>query len=1381
MSTIVEQLNASRRDALVAYAKGNVARKFRSAGYSTSELGQLLAHDVEDGVEVQTSPVADAIRTAQRYVTGIYNKMDPGYRDVDFPKTELSDWEWFYREYSNWSARTSIEFYPENFMTSDLRFSKTRLFESLEMYIDQGRLTNDTVLAGVQEYVREFEGIANLDVLSCCMDSHSPPDGNYCFVARDRVPPYGLHWRKAQVALTHQCTGLNPTDWSEYTPIDVPLPEHFVDVRPVWWNGQLWLVWVEWHEPLVRDVDGEPVIDVPSRLEIQAAVKRENDHWSAPWTLHSVESENNQGWLIATVVADDLQPRGALTVDFINDKGTIIRATRDVLLRPLKDHPLAFPLLTRFVFPHRDIVQRPVSFRGTVSISPAAAETPGSLVGKYGLHVVACRSAGKDYVLVRAYCDPLNSVAKAKAKNKTRTRREANADFELTLENRNTDDPSPIKQSLSDQGGWEFTAVMEISRSAGSFTELSFLLGGTETNKGTFGRDRFKVKVETPLSFAPQPSLVLSNAQGAQFLRFNQSDYALRAVRLNTLFAAALVAAAAISIEAVLDWAMQFFVEPELDAGTPIFEPNGCFDGANGLYFWELFYHLPEYVAWRLTDEGRHQEAQDWLHYIFNPALPEVAAHLSPESEFKPDPMKAWWRCRPLVSQGHIGCGAARVADPVAIGYEKPRHFRIYIFMAYVANLMAWGDRFYRNFTSDSLEVARSHYLRAQHLMGTPPVVVTATRWVPKTLKDLLEDTKQRTVLEEFERSCPVNSAQLPSRSGTAPWLGVIGTENFRLPINAETIRAYELPGQRLFNLRHGLTIDGVPGNLPLFQPKGDPRQLLSALASGGSAPSLSMAGRVADTRRRWSYLFDVAMSGVATLQEWGNRVQSLLQECDNAEMLELERGHLVAMGEYARVMQEQTIEQLLATQAALEQSQRMAQERADEFSRRHAENISPKEYSVMELMNAARETNLLSTVLTTVGGGLDALPVIFGLATGGMRPSGIPNAAAAVLQITSMASSMSAEKSAAIEGYRRRAEDWDHTRKQALAEVKVFEAQINAHKLGLEAARTGLAQTIKSTEQALVQFEFVQKRAAGLPLYRWLLSQYKVLYYKAYDAVLGLCRSAETALKVETGNYDLQFIRPNMWQDDKHGLTSGDWLRLDMLLMQTHHAQHREYRLEITRTFSLKELFDDPLDPQDAFTDWETARGSLVSNGVLNFKITQLRLDRDYPGLFCRQIDGIELTFPAVTGAWQDIHARLLQTGSVTLVKPAIGAVKYLHTPESSAPPAEVVFNILSGQSIALSSGINDSGLVTLKPDDGGLKPFEYTGAVSQYRLSFPYPDESGQSQILNSITDVIVRVRYTAKDGGPVFTRSVQDLVKRALDPEKKASLSKSSRGRK
>ncbi|WP_232370375.1 hypothetical protein [Xenorhabdus lircayensis] len=74
----------------------------------------------------------------------------------------------------------------------------------------------------------------------------------------------------------------------------------------------------------------------------------------------------------------------------------------------------------------------------------------------------------------------------------------------------------------------------------------------------------------------------------------------------------------------------------------------------------------------------------------------------------------------------------------------------------------------------------------------------------------------------------------------------------------------------------------------------------------------------------------------------------------------------------------------------------------------------------------------------------------------------------------------------------------------------------------------------------------------------------------------------------------------------------------------------------------------------------------------------------------------------------------------------------------------------------ISLSNGMNDSGMFTLNFDDERFLPFEGAGVESSWTFAF-----TNQTQNIDSLTDVILHVRYTAKVGSSAFGNAVQKLL--------------------
>ncbi|MEA1027398.1 neuraminidase-like domain-containing protein [Pseudomonas sp. N-137] len=1340
----LSDLLEKRRTALIEYSLGHVEKSGQNPPYNflrtPADLFELLRLDPLDSYPVQSSWVAEATSCAQQFIHAAYRKLEPGYADTEFDKRDLATWE-LYNNYPDWSALQMIALYPENFINPFVRQRKTSLFKTLENNLNQAHLNSDSVQVALQEYLQTFEQTCNLDVLSSYMDSASPARADYYFVGRQRVPPYQYFWRKAEVELSPTCPAINPAAWSEWLPVDTPTGVTILDIRPVFWSGRLCLVWAEWQYK-VESVD-EDDVSLPHRLDIKVAFMAQNGRWSAPLSLHSSvhDDDLSQGArLIATVWADPYNPKGKLGVFLTNAEDSLkVFAVRDVLFRPVAWDDggwLEHSALKRFVT--AETVQHPLMNQPTMVTS---VERTGSLTPYLSLQAVVFRDASTDMdkLFVQGYCRPTGLTGEAT--------------FDLTLQN-SADDPPPISGSFPLAGGWS-TEWQEFQRESGSWPEpTTFSFGHTATTGG-YGRNKFELTIINVTKFAPV-SLLKNSLDAAQFLSLNQPELTLKYARLNSLFGPELVQRSNISVEAVLDWDTQFLPEPPPESQT-ISEPNGAFDGANGLFFWELFFHLPHLVATRLRTEDRFLEAQKWLHYLFDPQAPADPAN---DPQY-PNPKPKYWRCRPLNSNGNLGCETQAPTDPDAIGYSAPRHFQILVFSEYVKNLLAWGDWYYRQLTRDSLVAAKLCYVQAEFLMGKAPAVRTVNRWETDTVDSLMNKSRSRPALEQFEQSLAFSLADFPAAAEAPPLLGLLANEPFKAPINEQLLALYDLPGQRLHNLRNNLTLDGKPLDTPLFSPPTDPNALLRDLAAGGVGAPRPMGGRLVVGAFRWRTTFEVALRAVQALQDHGAQVLRLLEQRDQAEQQELQQNHLVELGSYAQTVQEQNITQLQASRTALQQSRAVAEERATAYERLYNENVSKVEYEVMESLQLSKILALTSASIKPAGAVIASMPNIFGLAAGGHRLEKIADAVCFGLDVASSVLQMDADKQATTESYRRRREEWLLQRNQAQAEVRALDAQITAQTHAVSAAQTTLDQTLLANNQALTVYNFIKKRASNAELYGWLLGQFKALHYQAYDAVVSLCLSAQASLSAETGDYDSQIPLPQVWLDNRHGLTAGEHLRGHLMRMEREYLQRFERRLELVKTISLRQLFDDASDPQAPNSSWASALDQLRTKGTLEFKLSQLLFDRDHPGHYCRQISSVEVDLPVLIGPYEHVRATLLQISSMTATKASLPAVKYLHDPVGNVAPSDVQINLRSGQQIALSMGLGDHGMVAMKPDDSMLNPFENTGVVSRWLLSFPRAVQEPQKSTLLSLTDIIVRIRYMARAGEPPFVRAVEDQI--------------------
>ncbi|WP_242540200.1 Tc toxin subunit A-related protein [Trinickia mobilis] len=862
-----------------------------------------------------------------------------------------------------------------------------------------------------------------------------------------------------------------------------------------------------------------------------------------------------------------------------------------------------------------------------------------------------------------------------------------------------------------------------------------FVTGWDKGISPTPGARLFEVTIKATSSI--QALKLVSNTQGAQYLDVSSLGYAYKSVRLNTLFGKELIRRASVSLDQVIDWTTQEMPEP------PMEDPNAKnlkmdFHGANGLYFWELFFYLPYLVAWRLNLEQRHQESTDWLHTIFNPLDPGT-----------PDGKPPYWSVRPLVEEGSQSSRLVQPDDPDGIAASDPVHYRKAVFLRYVQTLQDRGDAAYRELTPDGLNSARQWYVAALDLLGERPDLGYTSRWEPRPLAEVAGGTSQR--LRALEAKHP----ELPLLPVVHDWtLRAADTDAFRPALNTQLLAYWNSLESRLFNLRHNLTLDGKPLVLPLFAPQANPRELLAARSRGAGSGGGGAAGALTIPPYRFLVMQNKALQAVETLIQYGSTLLGLLERKDAKDIEQLQLSQQLDLLDFTLTLQQQAIEMTRASVEGLRLGKAGAQARRDHYRKLFDEPVSSTESQAMDLRTTAGALNIAAQPLMIAGGLASLAPNIFGVAVGGSQWGAPLAGVGAGLQAIGMATEMAAQRLDTSEQYRRRRSDWEIQYQQAEHEIAQLEQQIAAQALQEQSAQTQLQQVEAQQAQLQAMLAFLDTRFTGPALYPWLIGQLSALYFQAYDAVVSLCLAAEAAWQYEMGEFGSRFIQGGGWSDLYKGLLAGETLKLALQRMDQAYLTRNERRLEVVKTVSLKALKDREPD------GWNQALASLQANGTLDFALSERDYDQDYPGHYLRQIASVSVSLPAVSAPYQDVRAELTQTSSHVLSAADIEGVKWLLKPEGSAGD-NVQSNLRASQQVALSTGVEDSGLFVLNFGDGRYLPFEGTGAVSTWQLSFPNPDDARQQALLSSLTDVIVRVRYTAKNGGRAFREAVQAAV--------------------
>ena len=189
------------------------------------------------------------------------------------------------------------------------------------------------------------------------------------------------------------------------------------------------------------------------------------------------------------------------------------------------------------------------------------------------------------------------------------------------------------------------------------------------------------------------------------------------------------------------------------------------FNGPFGLYFQEIFFHIPFLVANNLNSQQRFSAAQRWYHYIFDPTSSDVGPNRVwqyrkfKEELFSPDALR-----KALTDPDALEAYRRDPFNPHAVARLRPGSYQKAIVMKYIDNLLDWGDTLFTEFTMESLNEATMLYALAADILGPRPPEVgdcgeaSATPLTYADLTKSLNDTSDFLIELEHFSNVPVVS-----------------------------------------------------------------------------------------------------------------------------------------------------------------------------------------------------------------------------------------------------------------------------------------------------------------------------------------------------------------------------------------------------------------------------------------------------------------------------------------------------------------------------------------------------------------------------------------------------------------------------------------------
>ena len=290
----------------------------------------------------------------------------------------------------------------------------------------------------------------------------------------------------------------------------------------------------------------------------------------------------------------------------------------------------------------------------------------------------------------------------------------------------------------------------------------------------------------------------------------------------------------------------------------------------------------------------------------------------------------------------------------------------------------------------------------------------------------------------------------------------------------------------------------------------------------------------------------------------------------------------------------------------------------------------------------------------------------------------------------------------------------------------------------------------VKKNPDWTQEIEPKEKKLTNKALYAWMKREVKGLYSQCFQLAFDVAKKAERALQHELGNPGLSYLQFG-YLTGKEGLLAGDKLYLDIKRMEMayHDQNQREY--ELTKHVSLLQV--DPM-----------ALIQLRTTGRCTAHLHESLFDMDGPGHYFQRVKSVAVSIPCVTGPYANVNCTLTLLKSSTRISPNLRGGEYARL-ESDDDRFSDYFGSL--QSIVSSSAQNDSGLFEANLRDERYLPFENSGVISEWQLQLPAnPSNQDPTQFdYETISDVILHLRYTAREGGGLLRSGALANLKAAI----------------
>jgi len=1264
--------------------------------------------------------------------------------DIVLDEDQKQQWDWM-AQYRIWEANRKVFLFPENWLEPELRTSKSEFFEALENELLQDQISDENVERAITRYIEKVDAVSWLEILGTYHYKNTTDDKDVLHViGRTRSYPHLYYYRK-----------LEGGSWTAWEKLDLEIDSEFV--MPIVVNGRLLLFWAKFREtakeatrlynedpslydPLLHQMGYisdeeksgylESISDPFVTYDINIGMSEyKYDKWM-PGKLSKESYKSSEFWPLLIFLTGGLNKTEIKDFRFYIGKNEDCNLVFINCYQQVSGQSATFDIDSDYSIEQIqfDLGTNTFTYRGPVDLDEYAIYDSTLIYNKYSI------SSGKDLVL---YKDSERN------------------DSVIVL-----DDPDY---------GFEIPIQSQYYKyySQGSLfyqdDKRSYLVTPKETPIFSPNHNLYltaKTTIEGDINLSTQMKYKFEN-----FFHPYSSDL-MKSLNLY-------------GIGDVMKRDTQLWVSEYFDSYGPLAvldpypknEVDFTLGSPYGMYNWEIFYHAPMLIANQLNQDQQFEEAQKWYHYIFNPLDRTGDVYDTPQH---------YWQFKPFFEEydldsindlmyslsysgsdsdmldkkehveAQIEAWKADPFEPHTIAALRKVSYMKSTVLKYIDNLLDWGDSLFKRDTIESINEATQLYILAYKLMGARPVEVPTSDRDSYTYNELLDvgiDAFSNALIELESLVVAGGESEV-----NATDVAMVPLYNlyFCIPHNKQLLTYWDTIEDRLFKIRNCMNIDGVKRSLALFEQPIDPGMLVNARAAGVDLGSVLSDLNAPLPNYRFQFYIAKAKEYARDIQVLGSALLSALEKKDAEALALLRSNQEMSLQSSIRELKKLYVTEANENLSAIKQSKVTVEKRYNYY--KEIKKINAGENTQMAMVGSSTVLQLVSQGIKSTAsattilpdpniGANGAFPVAIMSMPGGAKLSKGMEILSSGLDMAASILNSAASITGSLASYQRRWNDWKLQEKLANSELDQMDKQIAAAGIRVSLMEKDLTNFEKQMEQSVEYHEFMTGKYSNKELYQWMVSQLSSLYFQAYKLAYDCAKRAQKSFQYELSS-EQTYVQYGYWDSLKKGLLAGEKLQHDLKRMEMAYYEQNRRQMEITKQVSIA-MFD-PL-----------ALLMLQQNGECYIELPECLFDVDYPGHYQRRLKTVSISLPCITGPYTSIN------GTLTLLEN-----KYRKNTGTSGGYTEVegnederfAYNLAAIQSVATSSGNNDSGLFQLNFQDERYLPFEGSGAVSSWRFKLP---QKFRPFDYSTISDLIIHLNYTAKDGGEVFGSEVNDSI--------------------